>query len=99
MTKGNLNAYDIIKSELNLSIDNFYLPSRNIAHSNSHTIVNKALRLVTVTFNHEMKYSILDMKFLEYENGKILKAQAEKLGRGHLADCIRYDLHMNFHDL
>jgi DNA-nicking Smr family endonuclease len=99
MTKGNLTAFDIIKDELNLSIDNFNLPKKNIAHQNSHTIVNKALKMANVTFNPEMKYTILDLKFLEFENNQIKKKEAEKLGRGHLADCIRYDLHINFYDL
>ena len=98
-TKGDINAYDIIMDELNLSVDNFKVPRVNIGHKVSQTICNKALRNIDITFDPSMKYTILDLRFLEYENGKILKKEAEKLGRGHLADCVRYDLHVNYHDL
>lgn len=94
MTKGDINAYDIIRQELNLSIDNFEIPKININHKNSFSICNEALRIKDITFDPSMQYSIIDLKYLEIDNGKILKKEAEKIGRGHLADCIRYDLHI-----
>jgi phage terminase large subunit len=99
LTKGDLMAYDIIMSELNLSVDNFFIQKKNISHKNSYQVVNKAFRQVEITFNPEMKYTLADLKFLEYDGENIMKKEAEKVGRGHLADCVRYDLHVNFLDL
>jgi PBSX family phage terminase large subunit len=99
LTKGELMAYDIIMDELNLSIDNFKVPKVNMSHKFSYTLCNKVLRNVQVSFHSRMKYTILDLKFLEYDGQNIMKKEAEKLGRGHLADCVRYDLHVNFLDL
>jgi hypothetical protein len=94
LTRGDLMAYTIIQEELNLSLDNFRtLKGFNISHKNSFTICNDTLRKIDFAIHPRMRHTIIDLETVEYDGIKIMKAQAEKQGNGHLLDCVRYDLH------
>jgi len=92
-TTGNLHHYDIIEEELGLMPAQVKTPAVNPSHSNSYAMCNAVLRDWTVTFDPSMRFALNDLRYVEYQNGKILKREAERRNMGHLLDCIRYDLH------
>jgi phage terminase large subunit len=93
----NLDAYDIIQKELNISDSNVWTPKSNPRHEQSYFEFNDRLTNREVYFHSRMMYSIEDLKQVEYANKSIQKKEAESKGMGHLLDCLRYDINTFFY--
>jgi len=90
LTKGNINYYQIIKEELDLSKNQFLLPTFNPSIKNSRVLCNSILQ------NHEdfiidasCHHTIEDLQTVEAtDKGEIDKVSDKR--KGHLLDCFRY---------
>jgi len=97
MVRGNADAFEIIRRELNVSSQRVWTPKKQPTHLDSYNEFNDALQLRDVTFDPSMKYLIEDLQQVEYRNKSILKKEAEAKGMGHLLDCARYDINTFFY--
>ena len=97
MVRGNADAFEIIRRELNVPSQRVWTPKKQPTHLDSYNEFNDALQLRDVTFDHSMKYLIEDLQQVEYRNKSILKKEAEAKGMGHLLDCARYDINTFFY--
>lgn len=96
MTKGALNYYKVIASELKLNETAFKIPSVNPSVENTRMLLNAMLiKHENFYINSKCKYLIDDLMYCEVNDlGDIDKTKDKH--RTHLLDCLRYYL-FNFH--
>lgn len=89
-TRGNVNNYTIILSQLNCSEKQLFIPRSNPPIGESRTLCNSVLeKHPNVFIDPECKFLIADLQFVEStSDGKIDKSS--DLLRGHLLDTFRY---------
>ena len=94
--RGNMNAYAIIESELNLISKQFDLPA-NPPVNESRTLCNAIFaRHPSVKISQDCKYLIDDFIMLQAnKDGGVDKSNPEL---SHLADCYRYLINTYCHD-
>lgn len=97
-TKGNVNNYTIILSELRLNASQLKVPKSNPPISESRTLSNSILsKHLNVKFNPSCKYIIEDMRYVQVkEDGGIDKTS--DAFKSHFADNIRYIFNTFKHD-
>lgn len=91
ITKGPVNYYTIIKTELRLSNRQFFVPSANPGVKNTRALVNALLMKTDFLIDDTCRFLIDDLRYVEVnEHGEVDKVKAEKEGMNHLLDCLRY---------
>lgn len=92
ISRGNINYYQVIQQELNLSDGQMKQPHVNPAIADTRVLMNSILQNYNVEFDPEgCPFTIQDLKYTEVDSdGKIKKEENERLGRGHLLDGTRY---------
>lgn len=105
-----INQYEIIRNELNLSLDQFFVPSANPTISDSRSFMNSLLyRLPEFHVDPSCEHLIQDLKFLETDidrsghigikkSGVNNSLQIDNAMIGHLADCLRYFCHATMYE-
>ena len=91
LTRGSVNYYQIIKSELRLTNRNFSVPRSNPSIKNSRALLNALFMRGDVKIDDSCRYLIDDLMYVEVnERGELDKVKAERDGMGHLLDALRY---------
>ena len=91
MTRGNVNYYTIIKSELRLTNANFDVPTSNPSPKNTRVLLNTLFMRTDFLIDDSCRYLIDDLRYVEVdEHGEVDKRKAEADGMNHLLDCLRY---------
>ena len=91
MTRGNVNYYTIIKSELRLTNANFDVSKGNPSVKNTRVLLNTLLMRTDFLIDDTCRYLIDDLRYVEVdEHGDVDKKKAEADGMNHLLDCLRY---------
>lgn len=91
LTRGNVNYYSVIKSELRLTNANFDVPKGNPSVKNTRVLLNTLLMRCDFLIDNSCRYLIDDLRYVEVnESGEVDKKKAEADGMNHLLDCLRY---------
>lgn len=91
ITKGPINYYTIIKSELRLANQQFNVPLANPGIKNTRALLNALLMKTDFLIDNTCRFLIDDLYYVEVnEHGEVDKIKAEKEGMNHLLDCLRY---------
>lgn len=91
ITRGNVNYYSVIKSELRLTNANFDVPKGNPSVKNTRVLLNTLLMRTDFLIDDSCRYLIDDLRYVEVdEHGEVDKKKAEADGMNHLLDCLRY---------
>lgn len=97
LTKGNQSAYDIIKSEFQITWDRFDIPSVNPSHKDSYILCNAVFKNTPIAIHPKCEGLINDLGHVKVkqENGKfeIVKTDSKLT---HHADPLRYFIEANF---
>lgn len=98
LAAGNINYYTIIQQKLNLNDGQMKQPSVNPSIADTRVLMNSILQNYNVIFDkEECPYAIQDMLYVEVDlHGDMKKKEAERMGRSHLIDTVRYDLNTFF---
>lgn len=109
-SKGHLNHYQIIKSELRLKDDQFELLAVNPGISENRVFMNSVLQhFPEFVLDESLEELIKDMKFTLTEMDRNGNLAIKKTGMneylsvdnkelGHLMDCVRYGATVTLHD-
>lgn len=108
-TRGHINHYNIIMSELGLGLSQFKVPTVNPGISESRVFINSLLSRLPELFVDEEKcpYLVKDLRFCLADTDSQGKIMIQKTGKnkhagmdnsqmGHLLDCFRYGHHAAF---
>lgn len=92
LTRGNLNYYTIVQSELNLVDTQMQQPSVNPAVSDRRTLLNSILQNFKVIFDEEnCPKTIRDMRYVEVDDfGEIKKNRTSDTTKSDLLDAASY---------
>ena len=108
--RGHINQYQIIKEQLNLSWEQFQVPTVNPLIADSRTFCNAILyRLPSLRINASCEHLIKDLMFVLVDSNRQGDIEIKKTGMnpflgvdnktlGHLSDCFRYLLTATFTD-
>lgn len=92
MVPDNLNYYKIIKDELGLPLNRFFVPSVNPGIKNNRIVCNSILqRHPDCLMDEAMVETINDFQYVETdEKGEIMKDRSSKYKKADLLDTARY---------
>ena len=101
MVQDNLNYYKVIKSKLNLSTSQLFVPTINPPITENKVLVNALLENYSIKIDPVNSSSLIyDMKFVEVdEDNKIIKDRSTESRKADVLDCFRYycnQWHKNF---
>ncbi len=108
--RGHLSQYQVIRNELDISEDQFVLPSSNPEIPDSRAFVNSCIsRFPGFKVHRRCKYLIHDLNFVKIrrdvagriniqKTGKLENAPLNAESMGHLGDCLRYGLHVTLYN-
>lgn len=108
-TKGAVNHYQIINTELALNMNQFMVPNANPEITDSRVFCNSLIQGIEFTVDPSCKYLIRDLQFTEIIRNNKGKVEIKKNGANkyagcdntemtHLSDTARYFMHVAFHD-
>ena len=100
LLKDNMNTYDIIKRELNITHHSFHVPKSNLGLFDSRQIVNATLEHMDVRIDSSCKYLIEDLLTVEVDTkgsylhktrrDRDISIDKRDSTKTHLLDCFRY---------
>ncbi|MBO9699254.1 MAG: hypothetical protein J7604_03540 [Sporocytophaga sp.] len=99
LTQGNINAYDIISSELGRDFEDFNVPSHNPSYINSRLQCNWVLKNISVKIHPSCKRLLHDIQSCKIDEKQSIETWKKKNPEdGHVFDCYRYHINAEWAD-
>lgn len=93
VSSGNVSAYEIIRSALNIRWEDFNVPASNPSHLNSYLQCNTFLRRHSLKINPQCENLLNDMRKVKViREGRKLTIDKSKADLTHYSDPLRYHL-------